>query len=190
TGFYELTGVPGILVLNHSGAIPDLDEAIDQLFRDECIAVPYRADGKAADGRLAAFTGFLSRLASRAKGSPKYLTDAVSQFEAANGAIKVAEVVADLGVGQRQLDREFKRIVGVSPKYFCSALQLGKALMALFENDDAYLTELAGDAGYYDQSHFIAAMQRFVAQSPGKFLESETSLLASFLRQNRNSPGA
>jgi AraC-like DNA-binding protein len=112
-------------------------------------------------------------------------------FEAAHGAVKVADICREVGIGQRQLARRFREIVGVAPKFFGQVLQINWVVGLLYFNDTATLTEIAHDAGFYDQAHFNHAMQRFFREGPRAFLKSDHVAFKTFLGASRRfGPGA
>lgn len=106
-------------------------------------------------------------------------------FEASNGAISVTAVCRQLGVHPRQLARRFTRVVGLSPKIFAQLLQVSWALGLLMGKDKTSLTQIALDAGYYDQAHFNHVMQQFFQLGPKAFLDSEHVELKTFLAASR-----
>jgi AraC-like DNA-binding protein len=137
------------------------------------------------EGHLAEVETFFTALAKRAGPGDPAVEKAVALFEAANGAVKVADVCKEIGIGQRQLARRFNHIVGVSPKFFGQILQINWVVGLLYFNDAATLTEIAHDAGFYDQAHFNHAMQRFFSEGPSEFLKSEHVAFKTFLGASR-----
>jgi AraC-like DNA-binding protein len=55
----------------------------------------------------------------------------------------------------------------VSPKRFASLLRFERAL--LLARQGGRLTDVALNAGYYDQSHFNREFSRFTGQAPGAY---------------------
>ena len=184
-GFYELTHVPGENFNGYAGPFPDHAPSIYAQFNALRQDNTFPDDGDRVGPRLEFFIEFLTYLSQYSAETPDYVKEAIEQIESRHGSVKIADIIPTLGVSQRQLDRSFKKIVGVRPKYFASVLQLNKALEAMFANDEQYLTTLAQQAGYYDQAHFIKVMQKFFGQGPQAFLQSDDDLLSTFLGKSR-----
>lgn len=110
---------------------------------------------------------------------------AVRLIEEANGALRIADICREVGLGPRQLNRRFQSIVGLSPKTFAQILQINWVVALLYANDTAKLTEIAHDAGFYDQAHFNRAMQRFFNEGPREFLRSDHPAFRTFLAGSR-----
>ena len=139
-----------------------------------------------ATHRVEVFQTQLCSLLEEAISVPEYISTAVQIIENAKGNIQIADVLSQLNVSPRQLRRSFKKIVGVTPKYFAKVLQMNKLLQALYSNDNDTLNKLGQEAGFYDQAHFINVMQQFFSSSPRAFLQSSEPLLAVFLAESRN----
>src|SRR5204862_6925654 len=77
---------------------------------------------------------------------------------------RIQDVVRDFGASERTVERRFRRAVGVAPKLFARVLRLQDALR-LREQQVAW-SELALDAGYYDQSHLIRDARQLFGASP------------------------
>lgn len=82
--------------------------------------------------------------------------------------VSVAAVARALGLSERQLERRFLRQVGITPKRFASLRRFERAVALAARSGS--LTEVALEAGYYDQSHFIRDFRRYTGASPGSAL--------------------
>lgn len=69
----------------------------------------------------------------------------------------------------RQLDRVFKKRIGLSPKQYLKIARLNFAIAFMKTPSKNKLTNIAIDSGYYDQSHFTNDFQSIVGISPKKF---------------------
>jgi AraC-like DNA-binding protein len=61
--------------------------------------------------------------------------------------------------------------VGTSPKKFASIVRLKHVIHQY--NPDHSLTELAYEAGFYDQAHFIKEFKLFTGATPEKFFSGK-----------------
>ena len=81
------------------------------------------------------------------------------------------ELCTRQGCSQRQLQKKFKRHLGLGPKEFSIIIKLRKAIddLAFTENSTQTLTRLAISNHFYDQAHFNHTFQSIVKTSPKKF---------------------
>ena len=80
----------------------------------------------------------------------------------------VAAVARALGLGERQLERRFLARVGVTPKAWATLRRFERAVTLARALPTTPLTNVALDAGYYDQSHFIRDVRRRAGQPPSR----------------------
>jgi AraC-like DNA-binding protein len=97
---------------------------------------------------------------------------------------RIEELSELAGISSRQMQRRFSAAVGYGPKMFQSVLRFQR-LLYLASNGFGRLSlaDLAGRAGYADQSHMNREVRRFAAKSPSELLASAgcTLKLADFL---------
>jgi len=89
---------------------------------------------------------------------------------AADPTRSIAEIAADLGVTHGHLDREFTRIVGLSPRRLARLLRAERLLAALEVDAAVPWAELAADLGWTDQSHLIRDFRRHTGATPTAYL--------------------
>lgn len=80
----------------------------------------------------------------------------------------VRRLAARLRTSERQLERRFAAVVGLSPRRYASLRRFERALSSA--SATKRLTQVAIEAGYYDQAHFNRDFRRFVGTSPGAWL--------------------
>ncbi|MFI7001415.1 helix-turn-helix domain-containing protein [Nocardia sp. NPDC050175] len=98
------------------------------------------------------------------------ITHAVRELRRSKGILPVATLVAESGWSARHFRRRFAEQVGLPPKDYGSLLRFSAALTALTREPRSDMSRLAGDFGYYDQSHLIRDFQRFAGAPPGRLL--------------------
>lgn len=79
----------------------------------------------------------------------------LQRLVATDGRAAVGEVADVAGVSVRQLDRLFARHVGLPPKVVGRVLRFQAALRSLMHDATVSLADVALNAGYFDQAHFI-----------------------------------
>ena len=69
----------------------------------------------------------------------------------------------------RTLERRFRRLVGVSPKWVVKRYRLIEAAERLREDPGASIARLAAELGYFDQPHFVRDFKALVGEPPGRY---------------------
>jgi methylphosphotriester-DNA--protein-cysteine methyltransferase len=110
----------------------------------------------------------------RSQGDEAMVAQAVGLLRRARGLVRISQVAAALGVGQRRLERAFVRSVGLSPKALGRVLRFRRALQEIAQALDGGRQEcwaaLAIAAGYADQSHLIREFQALAGLTPARYL--------------------
>jgi AraC-like DNA-binding protein len=181
TCLYRLFGVPGEQTTGKAPALFELAPDLEGVARRHFV----RGPESSRDEHIAEANAFFAELAERAGSGDALVEEAVALFEAANGAVRVAEICERLNTDPRQLNRRFNHIVGVNPKFFGQVLQINWVVGLLYFSDGVKLSELAQAAGFHDQSHFHRAMKRFFDEGPREFLDSDHVLFKAFLGASR-----
>lgn len=86
------------------------------------------------------------------------------------GVQKVATLARELNVSERQFNRIFYHVLGVSPKEYLRLHRFLNSLQILKTQKRAKLTGVALNSGYYDQAHFIRDCRVFSGHSPRNLL--------------------
>jgi AraC-like DNA-binding protein len=79
---------------------------------------------------------------------------------------KIESLKQKTGMDYKQLERGFLRHVGISPNYFIKIVKFNYATKLMYEHPDKTLTQIAHNAGFYDQSHFIRIFRQVSGQRP------------------------
>ncbi|HEX8358932.1 MAG TPA: helix-turn-helix domain-containing protein [Longimicrobium sp.] len=165
-GHVEVLGVrfrPGGAALPvPAGELTDRDAALDELGLGELGARVLEAGS--ARAALPVLAGVLAALPPRA---PEPVAVAAwAHLRSTAGALPVRELAAQLGVGERRLQRIFHQHVGLTPKEAARVARLNAALALLREGPELPLGRVALRAGYYDQAHFNREFARLVGLAP------------------------
>jgi AraC-like DNA-binding protein len=147
------------------GALNELEEAVRR-----------QADN---ESRIAVCEDFFSKFSVADKTK---VDEAVSMIMSAQGARPVMEISRRLEISERQLERLFKKYVGLSPKFYSRIIRLGK-IFQLYEKGDPGWAALAYEGGYADQSHFIRNFKAFTGQDPSLYGFDEKNMANFFLRK-------
>ena len=85
------------------------------------------------------------------------------------GEIAVRGLAADLGWSQKRLVDRFKTCVGLRPKELARVFRFQQVLHRAMGAPALSWTELAHDAGYFDQAHFIHEFQTLSGLTPTRY---------------------
>ena len=99
-----------------------------------------------------------------------------------NGTITVQELCAVGGKNERQLQRLFKKYIGISPKYYIRIIRFNYIFQLLKEGMVNW-TEVVFRSGYYDQSHFIRDFKCFTGEDPSAYNFKESNMANFFLNK-------
>lgn len=108
---------------------------------------------------------FLNRLT---KGTHN-LFKVVSDIEVANGLISMDILAKQNCTTVRQLERSFKKHIGISPKEFANIVRFKAALSKIKYDRKKSLLEIAYECGYYDHAHLSNEIKRYTGVVPSKF---------------------
>jgi len=98
-----------------------------------------------------------------------------------NGSKPLNVILKDDKSKRRQLERNFKKQIGLSPKQLSKAIRLQATLQILLNDTTRTLTDIAYESEYYDQAHFIKDFKEFTGLTPKEFLTDEKMMLSSLL---------
>jgi AraC-like DNA-binding protein len=111
-------------------------------------------------------------------GIDKALKKAIEQ----HGLISVKELSELAEVGERQLENLFRKYVGLSPKLYARIIRFSYIFELIKENKT--WSDLAYEAAFYDQSHFIRNFKAFTGENPADYKFDKRSMANFFLRKH------
>lgn len=124
---------------------------------------------------------FEAQLTPLVSDRPDICTQAVELVIGRNGMIGVSELAKTLGVSERQMERRFKREVGLTPKFFSRIVRLSYIFKQVEQGDYSW-AKLAYQAGFTDQSHFIKNFKEFTGEDPTKYRFDQQDMANFFLK--------
>lgn len=98
---------------------------------------------------------------------------------ATNGSVSISTILKEDLSKRRQLERNFKKQIGVSPKQLGKVIRLQTALKMLLNKKTENLTNIAYETAYFDQAHFIKDFKEFTGINPKEFLGNENMALST-----------
>lgn len=107
----------------------------------------------------------------------------VDALLSSNGTESITTILKEDLSKRRQLERNFKKQIGVSPKQLGKVIRLQTALKMLLNKKMDNLTKIAYKSEYFDQAHFIKDFKEFTGINPKKFLGNENMVLSTLFYQ-------
>ena len=95
------------------------------------------------------------------------------------GSAPINEILKQDPSKRRQLERNFRKQIGLSPKQLGKVFRLQCALKMLLNEEKENLATIAYESEYYDQAHFIKDFKEFTGTNPKDFLGNKNMALSS-----------
>jgi AraC-like DNA-binding protein len=103
----------------------------------------------------------------RIKTKANRLESVINDIHSANGIISIQELAKRNFTTLRQLERNFKKLIGLSPKEYSSIIRFQHALSLIKDaKQNRSLLDIAFECGYYDHSHLSLEIKRNTGLSP------------------------
>jgi AraC-like DNA-binding protein len=161
-------------------------------FTDRCVPLDALGDGwreladrvaeaSTADDALGLVQGALvRRLEPSRTGVPSRALGALRLLHQPESAPSIGGIARALALSPRQLERIFRRDVGLSPKLYARLLRFRRMVGALDRGDPRW-ADLAARAGYSDQAHLVREFRAFAGVTPGRYLAEQTPFATALL---------
>ena len=128
-----------------------------------------RIDADDYDGAVAEVEDFLIGKLLKAHFDLKQIQIAAQMLYREKGQFRVSELADYCNLSERQLQRQFQDVIGVSPKTLARTIRFEEIRSRLMFSPETNLTDLAYEFGYTDQAHFIRDFKDFTGKTPGEF---------------------
>lgn len=159
----SLFEVPASQFVNNPADITDV-------FSDELVAFCSRIkDAENLHACIVMADAFFLQKACRVKHKNGYVHRASSMIRK-NGAISVEQLSDEVCISRRQLERQFKQSLGISPKMYIRISRMNRMLGLLRAETRTPLSQLSFAAGYFDQAHFIRDFRALTGEAPATLL--------------------
>lgn len=101
---------------------------------------------------------------------------AISLILQHKGQVKIGQILDQLAMTERTLERNFMRQTGLRPKQFARIIQFQASLHQLNAANFNKLVEVGMDSGFADQSHFIRTFKSYTGQTPKDYLHQLSAI--------------
>ncbi len=93
--------------------------------------------------------------------------------------IRIEDLPGKVFISQRQLEREFKDKVGISPKHYLRLTRINEVLRLMNEQQEIELVSVAYHCGYADQAHFIHDFKRITGVIPTIYIKERGRFISN-----------
>ncbi len=175
-GIYNLFGIPASVF---SENYEDMELILGKEFREYCEQVRVSTD---INQKVILSNQYLCKQLERNHPESTYLNRAAELIRNTNGVEKIDELPNRIYISLRQLQREFKQKIGVTPKQYYRIARLNDVNRMLEKNGHIEFTKIAHDCGYADQAHFIRDFKSIMGVNPTLFIKERHQYLVNIQR--------
>lgn len=136
-------------------------------------------NSESTEQKISILEKFLLEKLSDEKTIDRIVKSTVDSLVSTNGTASILSILQEDLSKRRQLERKFKKQIGVSPKQLGRVIRLQAALKMLIHQKSENLTQIAYESEYFDQAHFIKDFKDFTGLNPKEFLASENMALSA-----------
>lgn len=129
--------------------------------------------------RIEIIENFLLKILNESDTISNIVKSTVEALLKTNGTTSINALLKDDTSKRRQLERHFRKQIGISPKQLGKAIRLQTTLNLLLNKKSGTLTNIAYESEYFDQNHFIKDFKQLVDVTPKEFLNNESMTLSS-----------
>jgi methylphosphotriester-DNA--protein-cysteine methyltransferase len=135
-------------------------------------------DCRSTRQRIRMTEAFLLRNLDRHSARHDYVRTAAAMIRK-NSRMKMEALHERIPISPRQLQREFKARIGISPKAYMRIARMNAIQQYLNTAVRIDLTAVTYDYGFSDQSHMIKEFHTLTGSGPGKFLKDRRQFLVN-----------
>jgi AraC-like DNA-binding protein len=135
--------------------------------------------------RLALLHSFLIEAMSNYEQRINVADFAADKILKSNGTVTIDQLLEELCVSRRHLERKFTEKVGLTPKQYCRIVRMAQISNIVAHHEAIDWQDLVFKGGFHDQNHFIKDFKALNILSPSKY-HQEHSELIRLLRSKKN----
>jgi AraC-like DNA-binding protein len=126
-----------------------------------------------AEKQIEILQDYLTEMSFQALPFINYVEEGVKIIHDNHGNIQVKDIASSVHKSERQFNRKFLSMVGVSPKIYAKFQQLHYVINLMNQKEYSSFKEISYNANFYDQSHFDHRFKELVGITPNEFLKSK-----------------
>ena len=123
---------------------------------------------------------FLDKCLLKYKKDTNDIDNTVKLLRETKGADSIDSVCEKSKLSYKQLERQFLKTIGTTPKVFSRTTRFLNLCHNLKDYENLSMTQLALDMGYFDQAHFNKDFKSFSGLTPRDFFQQNNISFADF----------
>lgn len=127
------------------------------------------------DEFIESIQSLISERSMQVNGNETSCEIAVKKILESKGSMSIAQLCEFINISERQLERQFLKRVGVSPKLYARIIRFSY-IFELMQKQDQSWSDLVYQSGFYDQSHFIKNFKEFTGEDPSAYGFDENNM--------------
>lgn len=132
--------------------------------------------------RISVFEKFFCPSVEFRTSGENFIRFACSTISESGGMLPIGDLTRRLGTNSKQLERQFNKEIGLSPKSFSRITRLQSILQNLNKPAVSNWADLSYQFGYFDQAHFIKDFKEFTGNSPNEYMKQQKQLTEFFIQ--------
>jgi len=170
---YNLFGIPAS---EFHQKYEDMESILGPDFHSFCSRLREAEDVKK---QILLAENYFSEKLQKIRNPLSYVNHAAEIIRKSNGFLRIEDLCNNVFIGLRQLQRQFKQVIGISPKMYMRISRLNTVNQLINDQKIMNLTEIAFQCGYADQSHFIRDFKSIIGASPSFFISNNTEYIVN-----------
>jgi AraC-like DNA-binding protein len=166
-GIYHIFGIPAADI---GSDFTDIKNITGRRFRE---FTEQLKETKSVSDKILLAENYLYQNLSRNRINLYYLNLAAELIRDKKGMLTIEELAKKVYISVRQLEREFKQKLGISPKLYMRIARLNEVNRQIQNGHRFILSDLAYSSGYTDQAHFIKDFKYFTGENPSVFVREK-----------------
>lgn len=118
---------------------------------------------------VAVYENYAKNFGVRREEIDRRLARATGIFIETGGMAKIAETAREIGLSERQFERNYRRASGLTPKQFARICRFRATTIDLVKNSRQNWANRAAEKGFADQSHLNREFSNLSGNSPNEF---------------------
>ena len=161
---YSIFGVPAAEFINCSA---NLEEVFGSSFASYCLQIE---ELKTAGERVQLTDNYLLKELYKTERRVSIVQVAADLIRRQKGEVSVKSLSDTVCISTRQLEREFKNKLGLSPKTYMRIARLNMVQQLISQNPAINMAQLSYLCGYADQAHFIKDFKGLTGELPSVYV--------------------
>lgn len=126
---------------------------------------------------------FLLKKQATAANPDRLIMEALDLMYESRGFVRMEELLKQIPVTERQLERKFKEYIGTSPKKMADTIKFQHFLKLLQNHPPGRkISDVIYDGGYYDQAHLNNYFKKMVGVTPLQYKANPYLLAVNFMQ--------